>query len=239
MIALAVVVAMLFSADQLVAASVDLRAEISRLAQQHGFRVDGDEHLKDHSSRLTDGPLYQQLRILLEEFDHIIIQDAHGGVERLLILGAKTTGPPPAPTQIHAPVESATSALIELPTHRQGNQHLVTIEIEGAGARRIAQELLIDTGADALVLSSSMISQLGLSSAALSNRTVQTANGRTQARYGRLPAVWLNGQRLPDVAVAFLDDGQLGSRGLLGMSVLGRFRMTIDDQNHQLLLEPR
>jgi predicted aspartyl protease len=84
-----------------------------------------------------------------------------------------------------------------------------------------------------------MIARLGLSPAELSTREVQTANGRASARYGRLPALWLNGRRVPEVTVAFLDDARLGDYGLLGMSVLGRFRMTIDDQAGHLLLEPR
>ncbi|MBK1647260.1 retropepsin-like aspartic protease family protein [Rhabdochromatium marinum] len=221
------------------AASVELSAELARLAQQHGFRIQGGEYLAEQRGRLIDGSLYQRLRTLLETFDYIIIQRPDGSVERVLILGIKMAGSGMPPTPVHVPVVPATPGFIELPTRRRGNQHLVRVELEGAGARRLGQELLIDTGADALVLPASMISQLGLSTAGLRQREVQTANGRAQARYGQLPAVWLNGQRVADIAVAFLDDAQLGRHGLLGMSLLGRFRMTIDDQAHRLLLESR
>ncbi|MBK5968013.1 clan AA aspartic protease [Thiorhodovibrio litoralis] len=220
-------------------ASVDLSAEVSRLANAHGFRVDGSEHLEESRGRQIEGPLYQQLRALLEGFDHIIIQGPGGGVERLLIMGPKGAVPAAMPTQLHAPLVPAQLGDIALPTRRQGNQHLVSVELEGAGARRLSAELLIDTGADALVLPASMVTQLGLGATGLTTREVQTANGRVQARYGRLPAVWLNGRRIADVAVAFLDDSRLGRNGLLGMSVLGRFRVTIDDHAEQVVLQPR
>jgi len=38
------------------------------------------------------------------------------------------------------------------------------------------------------------------------------------------------------VDTAFIEDAQLGGGGLLGMSVLGRFRVTIDDEHNRLTL---
>jgi clan AA aspartic protease (TIGR02281 family) len=98
--------------------------------------------------------------------------------------------------------------------------------------------LLIDTGADAVVLPTSMIAPLGLEQDALEEREVQTANGRAQALMGTLEAVWLDGERLGGVTVAFLEQEKLGTPGLLGMSVLGRYQMTIDDENNRLTLTP-
>jgi predicted aspartyl protease len=216
---------------------VPLGDTLARLSQQHAFRVDGVEHLDDRAARFQDGPLLQQLRLLLEAFDHIILQTPEGGVSRVLILGPKGAAAPLPPTQIHVPVASAPTGPIVLPTRRRGNQHLIQVELEGVGGRRLRREVLLDTGADALVLPASLIGSLGLGAAELVSREVQTANGRTQARYGQLPAVWLDGRRIGGVAVAFLDEGRLGSHGLLGMSVLGRFRITIDDQANQVLFD--
>ena len=42
-----------------------------------------------------------------------------------------------------------------------------------------------------------------------------------------------------DIEVAFLDDDKLGGGGLLGMSVLGRYQMTIDDEHDKLTLIQR
>jgi predicted aspartyl protease len=75
-----------------------------------------------------------------------------------------------------------------------------------------------------------------LNPATLRERPVQTANGSVNARLGRLPAVLLGTERLTNLAVAFIDDQRLGGQALLGMSVLGRFRMTIDDANNQIIL---
>jgi hypothetical protein len=36
--------------------------------------------------------------------------------------------------------------------------------------------------------------------------------------------------------VAFLDDDKLGGNGLLGMSVLGRYQLTIDDEHDLVTL---
>lgn len=221
------------------AGQVDVGVALARLAAEHGFRIDGREHLQGRLGWLGEGDPSSRLRILLEGFDHILIHGTDGRIERVLVLGVQSQHGSLAPLVgrdlgAQIPAES-----IELPTQRRGNQHLVGIDLEGAGSRRLPQDLLIDTGADALVLPVSMIARLGIGTADLVAREVQTANGRTHARYGRLPAVWLNGQRVADVAVAFLDDSQLGEHGLLGMSVLGRFRMTIDDQAHVLVLAPR
>ncbi|MCK7578290.1 MAG: retroviral-like aspartic protease family protein [Chromatiales bacterium] len=99
--------------------------------------------------------------------------------------------------------------------------------------------MLVDTGADRVVLPISLISSLGLSPDALQPQQVQTANGAVDARIGRLAAIWVGSKRVEDVEVAFIDDQRLGGTSLLGMSLLGRFRLTIDDEKNQLTLVPK
>ena len=41
---------------------------------------------------------------------------------------------------------------------------------------------------------------------------------------------------MQNVAVAFIDDARLNGNLLLGMSFLRRFRVTLDDDNNQLIL---
>jgi clan AA aspartic protease (TIGR02281 family) len=94
----------------------------------------------------------------------------------------------------------------------------------------------VDTGADFVVLPSSVISDLGIDAAKLEEREMQTANGKVEARVGILPALWLGEARIADPIAAFIDDGKLGNGGLLGMSVLGRYTMTIDDEAGTLTL---
>ena len=102
--------------------------------------------------------------------------------------------------------------------------------------KRVERALLIDTGADTLVLPGSMIAALGIAESGLRKRRVQTANGQVQARIGKLPGLWLGDQKVADVEVAFLEDDKLGSSGLLGMNVLSRYQMTIDDEHDKLTL---
>ena len=129
---------------------------------------------------------------------------------------------------------------IVLATQRRGAAHLVTLGLEGlSGGAPMQESMLIDTGADRVVLPISLISTLGLSLDGLQPQPVQTANGAAEARVGRLSAIWVGPKRVEDVEVAFIDDQRLGGTSLLGMSLLGRFRMTIDDDKNQLTLVPK
>jgi clan AA aspartic protease (TIGR02281 family) len=218
---------------------VEITAELARLAAAHGFAVSGDEHLADSVGRAEGDDPLRRLRILLEGYDHIIVQDGGGGIERVIVLGAATPGSVPREPMVAVDGAPPPDAPIELKTIRDGSQHSVRVSLEGAEGRRLPRVLLIDTGADTVVLPASLIAGLGIDPQTLQTREVQTANGLTKARTGRLAAVWLGAQRVPDVAVAFLDDDKLGSAGLLGMSVLGRYQMTIDDQENLLRLSAR
>jgi aspartyl protease family protein len=226
------------------AAQVDVAEELARLASANGFTVTGDEHLQDALGRAEGDAVYARVRLLLERFDHIILQRPGGGIERVIVLGKAMPGAarPKTVVQTDEPgsdgdVPAASdSAQIELPTVRNGNQHSVQVALENAKGERVERALLIDTGADTLVLPASLIATLGIAQDSLRERQVQTANGRVQARIGRLPGLWLGEQRIDQVEAAFLEDDKLGGNGLLGMNVLGRYRITIDDEHDKLTL---
>jgi len=135
---------------------------------------------------------------------------------------------------------SAGADAVVLATQRRGSSHLVTLGVEGVSGGEIIQEsMLIDTGADRVVLPVSLISSLGFALDVLQQQQVQTANGAVDARVGRVPAIWVGPRRIENVEVAFIDDQRLGTTPLAGMSLLGRFRMTIDDEKNQLTLVPK
>jgi clan AA aspartic protease (TIGR02281 family) len=217
--------------------TVHVAEELERLSAEHGFTVVGLAATEDALGRADGDALYPRLRRLLEGFDHVIVQGADGNVERLIILGEKVPlAPASQAPETAAEGEAPGEGGIVLPTQRDGSQHSVTASLEGAGGKRLDRVLLVDTGADYVVLPSTMLGPLGLPPGELKQTEMQTANGKVTARIGTLPGLWLGGQRIGNIQVAFIEDGKLGSGGLLGMSVLGRYTVTIDDEKGNLTL---
>jgi len=222
------------------AAQVGVAEELERLAAAHGFAVTGLEKTEAAVGTSAGENLYPRLRRLLENFDHVIVQDTEGGVARVIVLGEKVPfepAPPPLPSDLGS--ESAQSGDIVMETERRGTQHLVQVSLGRKNGSKLDRDLSIDTGADYLVLPLSLVEELGVDKKALEEQDMQTANGKVKARIGRLPSLWLGGRRISNVETAFLEDDKLGSKGLLGMSVLGRYKLTIDDANNRITLGSR
>lgn len=222
---------------------VEVADELDRLSQELDFEVRGIEQTEGATAHAAGESIVERLHLLLEDFDHVIVQAPGAGVERVIILGEKAAYVPP-PMVVEGGESSETAPAsgdeIVLATQRRGAAHLVTLGLEGlSGGAPMQESMLIDTGADRVVLPVSLISSLGLSPDALQQQQVQTANGTIDARVGRLGAIWVGPKRIEDVEVAFMDDQRLGGTSLLGMSLLGRFRMTIDDEKNQLTLAPK
>ncbi|MEY6432080.1 retropepsin-like aspartic protease [Thioalkalicoccus limnaeus] len=219
--------------------------EVERLASQYGFSVTGLSHTAGAWGRVEDANLQRRLRTLLEEYDYVMVAGPGGAVTRLIILGAKSPWTPPEPPPGAGRPSTGDAAQggdigdIVLATTRHGAQHAVVVALEGTGGQRVQQAMVIDTGAELVVLPTSLLPRLGLDPAQLEDREVQTANGRTLARLGQLSGIWLDQKRVADVDVAFIDDERLGGHALLGMNVLGRYRLTIDDERSELRLLTR
>nr|WP_295456710.1 retropepsin-like aspartic protease [uncultured Thiodictyon sp.] len=220
------------------AAQVEVAPELERLMAQYGFQMKPAdlETTRDQKGRAEEGTeLLPRLRALLEGFNHIIVQSGQGGVERVLILGAKTPYTPP-PANAPKAGDPPAAGEITLETQRIGSSQAVTLILEGTNGQRVQRQLLVDTGADYVVLPRSLIGALGLPPDALHAQQVQTANGNVEAVLGTLPAIWLKESRVAEVPVAFIDDERLGGNALLGMSLLNRFSVKLESEQNRLVL---
>jgi predicted aspartyl protease len=227
---------------------VDVAEELERLMSVHGFTMKPAhlETTRESIGRAEGEALIPRLRVLLEHFDHVIVQSPDGGVERVIILGAKKAVTPPAPETAQTQEqpaeegegseEATPAAEIVVETQRKGPSHALMLSLEGEGGKRVERPLLLDTGADYVVLPASLLGPLGIGPGSLRRQSVQTANGTVDAQLGTLTAIWFGDQKVTRVATAFIDDARLGGNALLGMSVLGRFRVTIDDANNRVVL---
>lgn len=215
------------AANAPVAHAEDLRDKLEQLAQRHAFTIEGIEQIRpEEVPDSGNGELSAQLRELLRNYNHLMISGHGLAVEKVVILGIKRGSPGMPPD----PAVSLT---------REGLHHRVQANLTGPNGRAIAVSLIIDTGASNIVLPESMISDLGFRVQDLQSSQSQTASGLLPVRLGTLKSVAIGQNRVSDVGVTFVEDQKLGALHLLGMSFLGRFRFTIDDEKSELILMAR
>jgi clan AA aspartic protease (TIGR02281 family) len=199
----------------------DLFSQILSLQSQMKIKITGMERIQNEEKVITRGNPEQQIEQLLSSFNHIITRDAQGQIERIVIVNKKQK------TEIER---------IVLPTTHQGNHFMVSVALSGDGSIWQTVDMIIDTGADLVVLPESMIAQLGLTNSTFTHQKMQTANGTTDAKIGKLQTIKIAGETVENVEVAFIADHLLGKNKLLGMSVLGRYQLNIDDTSQVITL---
>lgn len=202
-------------------ASDDLFAQIQAIQSQMHIEISGLENIDDNTKIRFRGSPEQQLAQLLAAFNHIANRDGKGRISRVVILNKK---------------QAKKDNRILLPTRQEGNHLIVSVSLSGDGRLWQSLDMMIDTGADLVVLPDSLITELGLNDSNLTHQTMQTANGEAQAKIGMLQELKIAGETIANVEVAFVPDKLLGSNRLLGMSVLGRYKIHIDDQNQTISL---
>ncbi len=201
----------------------DLRSQIRELAATHGFMVVGLERVGDDAATPVGGDLRHQIERLLEKYNYVLLHDADGSILEVRISKPKQAAP-------KFPNKYA------IKTTRRGRHHVVEAELVGLRSARTRTSLIVDTGATAVVLPASMIEPLGFRSEDLRDGFAQTANGEIAIKRGTLTSLWIGKVVAHDVEVAFVVDSRLPETRLLGMSFLGRFRVTLDEGNDQLIL---
>ena len=193
----------------------DLYEQIIDIQNQMQIKVLGLERIQNEDKIKTRGSLEQQLEQLLASYNHIVSRTAKGDIERIVIVNKK---------------QKPENQNIVLPTTHQGNHYIVSAALSGDGSLWENMEMVIDTGADIVVLPESMIAKLGMTLAKFTTQSMQTANGMTNAKLGVLHSIKLAGETIENVQVAFIADKLLGNNRLLGMSALNKYQINIDDQ---------
>jgi clan AA aspartic protease (TIGR02281 family) len=199
----------------------DLFSQILSLQSQMKIKITGMERIQNEEKVITRGNPEQQIEQLLGSFNHIVTRDAQGKIERIVIVNKK---------------QKTETERIVLPTTHQGNHFMVSVALSGDGSIWQTVDMIIDTGADLVVLPESMIDQLGLTNSTFTHQKMQTANGTTDAKIGKLQTIKIAGETVENVEVAFIADHLLGKNKLLGMSVLGRYQLNIDDTSQVITL---
>jgi aspartyl protease family protein len=201
--------------------SGNLFQQLQSLQSRMNIQITGLERILNEETIITSGSQEEQIEQLLASFNHIIIRNTKGKIERIVIINKK---------------QKPEIKRIVLPTSQQGNHFVVSVDISGDGSLWQTLDMIIDTGADLVVLPESMITKLGLSGSSFTRKKMQTANGLTEAKIGMLKELKIAGETLENVEAAFIADPLLGNNRLLGMSVLGRYQINIDDKSQLITL---
>ncbi len=130
------------------------------------------------------------------------------------------------------------SPTITVPLTKVGGSLVVHAQLNGTKD----VQLILDTGATMTVLSYDVAIELGvLSGSDNSINTVNTAGGQVQVNMARLEEIRVGSAKAKNVAVVIHDlpDGLPQVSGLLGMSFLSRFLITLDSDKGVLHLSPR
>ena len=136
--------------------------------------------------------------------------------------------------------DGARGVRMKVPVRRQGTAMFVEVEIGGKRAL-----MMVDTGASLTTLTPAFATSLGLlPGPGAPKLEFQTANGRVQSPLGMIKALKLGSQQVRRVTFGVCEScgGKLPGEasevvGLLGMNVLGRFRMKVDTGAKELELE--
>ncbi|MDT7041067.1 retroviral-like aspartic protease family protein [Candidatus Nitronereus thalassa] len=127
---------------------------------------------------------------------------------------------------------------ITVPITKIGGSMVVQVTLNGS----VDAHLIVDTGATMTVLSYDIGIELGLLSGSdVSLNTVNTAGGSVQVSMSNLESLQVGAAHASNVAVAIHDlpDGISGISGLLGMSFLRNFEVTLDADQGFLRLRPK
>ena len=185
---------------------------------------------------ITDSPTQlSQCRLLSENSSAGREERAHRPAsppEPALAPATPIEAPPLVPPQKEQVVRQAN---ISVPLERLGSLFVVTIQINEARSAR----LILDTGASHTILSRAIARDLGLFSLRpVASVTMHTVGGSVQADMVQVDSIRIAGAEVRNslAVIHDLPDTPPGIDGLLGLSVLREFEVTLDTARSRLHL---
>ena len=147
------------------------------------------------------------------------------------------------------PPPMAERTVSEVPLPADGPRDGVVLPFEGTGRSMSVPVsvgsaelwLLFDTGATLTTLNAETLAILGVSVPSdAPTVTLRTAGGERVAPVVFIDQLWVGGLEVEGVTVAVCEAcADAHTAGLLGLNVSGRFRVTVDSQRRELILQPR
>jgi len=132
---------------------------------------------------------------------------------------------------------SPSNHTVNVPLQQIGHLFVVAVKLNGEQDAR----LIVDTGASHSVVSHKLATELGLySDLAMGTVTMNTVGGSVQAPLARIKSIRLAEAEVRDSVVVIYDlpDSPGGVEGLLGLSALREFQVTLDPTKKVLSLQP-
>ena len=134
--------------------------------------------------------------------------------------------------------DSTQDSEITIPLEKIGGSFVVQVNLN----RERTAHLIVDTGASLTVLSTNIAIDLGLLGTTDNELlTVNTAGGSVQVNKNYLSSLTVGNAQAHNVAVAIHDLPDIPEQieGLLGMSFLKHFLITLDAEHARLILRPK
>lgn len=197
-------------------------------------------HCKDQSGAriLTDNPAQLQECVIIQT------DSASQPANSLRLPGFLGSSPSQPEAQAgaipppEAKLKTSSSEDITIPLTKIGGSLVVQVQLN----HERSAKLILDTGASMTVLSTDVAIELGILGTTDNElMTVNTAGGQVQVNVNYLSSLTVDTAEANHVAVAIHDLPDLPSsiEGLLGMSFLKHFLVTLDAEHGRLILRPR
>jgi len=104
---------------------------------------------------------------------------------------------------------------------------------------QVSMQFILDTGASLVVIPPNIVKKAHIDTTNAQAITMQTANGATQSYMVNIARLQVGQLKQRDVRAAIQQISPDPNLGLLGMSFLNAYKMSIDHEQHIITLEPR